>query len=512
MSEVTYPGVYIREAPSGVRTITGVATSITAFVGSASRGLTNSPVRVQSFAEYQTAFGDLSRDHPMSYAVNHFFLNGGGDALIVRVSNGTAATGQVGTGANALGLAAASGGEWGNSLQVEVTHPNPQLNANAAAQQLFNLLVTDNGSGAVEAINNVSVLPGHARFVTNVLRDTSKLIRVRGNVAGTRPAASNSGAFTTGTNGANITNNSISAPNLQAQKRGLWALEDADLFNLLCIPPLSLDVASDDINAQTRTAAHQYCVARRAMFIADPRFIWDEPADFTHQTQGLGGGAWGLTAATNAALYFPYVRMPDPAQEGRLADFAPCGVIAGTIARTDANRGVWKAPAGLDAQLRGVSELKVKLTDGQNGILNPLGVNCLRAFNINGRVAWGSRTLAGADALASEWKYLPVRRTALFIEESLYRGTQWVVFEPNDEGLWAQIRLNVGAFMQDLFKRGAFQGASAGDAYFVACDAETTTQNDINNGIVNIRVGFAPLKPAEFVVITLQQMAGQVQV
>jgi uncharacterized protein len=143
--------------------------------------------------------------------------------------------------------------------------------------------------------------------------------------------------------------------------------------------------------------------------------------------------------------------------------------------------------------------------------LNPLGLNCLRSFPVAGNLVWGARTLVGADLLASEWKYLPVRRLALFLEESLYRGTQWVVFEPNDEPLWAQIRLNLGAFMQNLFRQGAFQGRSPREAYFVKCDRETTTQNDINLGIVNIVVGFAPLKPAEFVVIKIQQMAGQVE-
>ena len=152
----------------------------------------------------------------------------------------------------------------------------------------------------------------------------------------------------------------------------------------------------------------------------------------------------------------------------------------------------------------------MKLTDDENGRFNPLGVNCLRSFPVAGRVVWGSRTLNGNDMLASDWKYVPVRRTALFIEESLYRGTQWVVFEPNDEPLWAQIRLSIGAFMQGLFRQGAFQGTTPRDAYFVKCDGETTTQADINLGIVNILVGFAPLKPAEFVVVKLQQMAGQI--
>jgi phage tail sheath protein FI len=213
----------------------------------------------------------------------------------------------------------------------------------------------------------------------------------------------------------------------------------------------------------------------------------------------------------NAAIFFPRIMAPDPLKEFRLQPFVPSGSVAGVFARTDAARGVWKAPAGIEATLSGAQALTYKLTDGENGQLNPLGVNCLRSFPVTGNVVWGSRTLEGADRLASEWKYLPVRRLALFVEESLFRGTQWVVFEPNDEPLWSQIRLNVGAFMQGLFRQGAFQGTSPREAYFVKCDKETTTQDDINRGIVNILVGFAPLKPAEFVIIKISQIAGEVQ-
>ena len=185
--------------------------------------------------------------------------------------------------------------------------------------------------------------------------------------------------------------------------------------------------------------------------------------------------------------------------------------MAGLYSRTDAERGVWKAPAGTDATLRGVSYLEYRLSDQENGVLNPLGINAIRTFGVYGTVAWGARTLVGADQQTSEWKYVPVRRLALYLEESLFEGTKWVVFEPNDEPLWAQIRLNVGAFMHNLFRQGAFQGRTPRDAYFVKCDKETTTQNDINRGIVNIVVGFAPLKPAEFVVIKLTQIAGQIE-
>ncbi len=223
-----------------------------------------------------------------------------------------------------------------------------------------------------------------------------------------------------------------------------------------------------------------------------------------------GVGEIGSTSK-NSALYFPRLRVRDPLRNNQLVDLVPSGAVAGIFARTDTQRGVWKAPAGLEATLVGVRELSVPLTDPENGQLNPLGINCLRSMPAVGPVVWGSRTMQGNDRLASEWKYIPVRRTALFIEESLYRGTQWVVFEPNDEPLWAQIRLNVGAFMHNLFRQGAFQGRSPRDAYLVKCDKETTTQNDINLGIVNVIVGFAPLKPAEFVIIKIQQLAGQIE-
>jgi phage tail sheath protein FI len=293
-------------------------------------------------------------------------------------------------------------------------------------------------------------------------------------------------------------------------KTGLFALDRADLFNLLCIPP---DTRDGDVPAAVYQTAMTYCAERRAMLIVDSPGAWSRNAATAAADAKNGLADLGLSgnAARNAALYFPRLRVADPLRDGQVDTFVPCGAVAGIIARTDTARGVWKAPAGLEAAVNGVQGFTVALNDPENGMLNPLGFNCLRAFPVNGRVVWGARTLRGADQLADEYKYVPVRRTALFIEESLYRGTQWVVFEPNDEPLWAQIRLNVGAFMHGLFRQGAFQGQTPRDAYFVKCDKETTTQDDINRGIVNIVVGFAPLKPAEFVVIKLQQIAGQIQ-
>jgi hypothetical protein len=425
-------------------------------------------------------------------------------------------------------LVAASPGDWGERLRARIDHnTRPHVAGIDPANSLFNLSVRDTGSGATERFLNLSTDPNNARYVRRVLEQESNLVRIvtpPGTVPALRPTAhgdppagadplldnaSSTSFAANGDDGAAITDNQISLAALEAAKGGMWALEKADLFNLMCIPPLTRNPGGD-VNSQTRSAAANYCRQRRAIYVVDPLMAWDEPADLTGGS-GLESAGWGLARTENAALYFPYLRQPDPLQENRLADFAPCGAVAGVMARTDAQRGVWKAPAGNDATLNGVVELAVKLTDGENGQLNPLAVNCLRAFPVIGRVVWGARTLRGADPLASEWKYLPVRRLALFIEESLFRGTQWVVFEPNDEPLWAQIRLNVGAFMQGLFRQGAFQGSSPRDAYFVKCDKETTTQNDINLGVVNIVVGFAPLKPAEFVVIKIQQIAGQIQ-
>jgi len=290
----------------------------------------------------------------------------------------------------------------------------------------------------------------------------------------------------------------------QTAKTGIYQLLKTDIFNLLVIPPRTPDA---DVGDTVLTAAGSLCASRRAMLLVDARSgaTLDNMAQRDAVAAALGDNI------NNAALYFPRLRMPDPKDDGRLKTYVPSGAVAGIYARTDTQRGVWKAPAGTEAALNGARELTVKLTDLENGHLNPVGINCLRSFPITGNVVWGARTLEGADALGSQWKYVPVRRLALFIEESLYRGTQWVVFEPNDEPLWSQIRLNVGAFMNRLFRQGAFQGSSPRDAYFVKCDSETTPQSDIDLGIVNVVVGFAPLKPAEFVIIKIQQMAGQVE-
>jgi Bacteriophage tail sheath protein len=371
-----------------VHQISGVSTSITAFVGFSSRGPVNQPTPVRSFADYERAFGGLSAESTMSFAVSQFFMNGGREALIVRATDGS---------------------------------------------------------------------------TTPV---TSDLV-----------------------------------PLSDANKTGIWALDEAELFNLLCIPPLSRDAA---LTTAERATAAAYCKRRRALYLVDPDSAWDDTVEDIPTR--LAAFSADLDRE-NAALFFPRLRMADDTAGGALAVFPPCGAVAGVIARSDQTWGIWRAPAGQAATLRGTAGLTVNLTSSEISLLNQLGVNCLRTFPTVGPVVWGSRTLAGNDALASDWKYLPVRRVALFIEESLYRGTKWAVFEPNDPLLWAQLRVSVTSFMDGLFRRGAFQGLTPAEAYFVKCDEETTTQADIEAEIVNIVVGFAPLKPAEFVAIRIQQLA-----
>lgn len=761
----TYPGVYIEEIPSGVRTITGVATSITAFIGYTSRGAVNEAGHIFSFADFERGFGGLAFDSPLSHAVKHFFQNGGSEAYVVRVAAGALAASvvvknQTAGGKDVLEVSAASEGSWGNKLLIAVDY------ATADPASLFNLTATEltekNGDvvpGRTELFRNLSMNSRHPNFVTNVVNAGSSLITValpagfkiegQGSstsgvlelsdvdlAAGYRLAytlngqgpyevsiatqptgdtlakkldaiakdvkdtieiasppgvtgSSSSGRLTfkavtdsthpaeqsaihfleastnsvtkrlklgtehggtepdaaglfrpapTGTVGTvaedlsaalvdgaleiEIFHAGTSAPpkipvpiwgqgtdaakpdsfarlttllndalvkaarneprldgagailypgalrlvpgghdpnisykvsgtaaallglgasgaeNLAAyapgagapvraqgdgvvgtngtppgpaeltgserEKKGLYALENVDIFNLLAIPDATTDAGMMSVLGEAKS----YCERRRAFLIVDVPGRYDT---FEKAEAWIAGAEAASLRSRNSGLFFPRLRMPDPFNPRVTSTFPAAGALAGLFARTDAERGVWKAPAGTSAMMTGATGLSYKLTDLENGKLNQQGLNCLRTFPVYGPVNWGARTGKGSDAMADEYKYIPVRRLALFLEESLYRGTQWVVFEPNDEPLWAQIRLNLGAFMHTLFAQGAFRGRTPREAYFVKCDMETTTQNDVDLGRVNIAVGFAPLKPAEFVILQIQQIAGAIQ-
>ncbi|WP_158891593.1 phage tail sheath C-terminal domain-containing protein [Amycolatopsis anabasis] len=599
----TYPGVYIEELPSTVRTITGVSTSVTAFVGYTARGPVDTPVTITSFADYERRFGGLAAASPVSYAVQQFFLKGGSVAVVLRLAH-DAVKSQVevaGTGQAASFRAfARDPGVWGDGLRVAV---DP-----GSTPDGFDLRIFDSSGAVRETFRDLSIDAESPRFAAAVVNSASEAVtltvesdaatpaysgtvsnpfegplpdvadqpldaavgdethtftlytaddpkpknlaelalllerKLRGVAASNRDFAAarvhvrgkrlqalagtpagelrlsgqaattlglagsvrapayplTGGADGTAPTGADFIGNAD-------QKTGIHALRAVEDVNLLVIPELA-GPELDSTRIAVIEQAIALCETKRMFFIVDSPSSWT-----TLEKARAGLAAFDAVRSDHAALYFPHIQLTD-SLTGRLRDFPPSGAIAGIYARTDTDRGVWKAPAGTEAGLSGVRALTVPLTDEENGLINPLGLNALRGFPVIGPVVWGARTLAGADQLASQWKYVPVRRTALFLEESLYRGTKWVVFEPNDEPLWSQIRLNVGAFLHTLFLQGAFQGASARDAYFVKCDRTTTTQDDINRGVVNILVGFAPLKPAEFVIIKIEQMAGQIQV
>jgi phage tail sheath protein FI len=534
-SALTYPGVYVEEIPSGVRTIIGVSTANTAFIDFFKRGPMNKAVLINSLADFERTFGGLDTRSEASYGIMQYYLNGGQTAWVIRVAKGTPlpATVTLTTGgslpANSLVVNAASEGVWGNNLQVGA---EAVVGGGSPPSSSFNLAVRELSAGTTpqvlktEVFRNLVMDPASPNYVVDVVNNGSALVQLH--------LPTGAGPFNPPSPGADVSTlaglSDLSNPGFRnllggadgaipdagailgssASKTGIHALEAIDpfVFNILCIPVAAGASFSAAQSNSVYVAAQQLCGLKRAFLIVD---IPHDTDAVTKANTWLSGTSPADASTPNSAAYFPRLVIPDPLNGNRPRNVGASGTMAGVYARTDSTRGVWKAPAGTDATLRGAG-VAVTLNDLDNGILNPQGLNVLRNFPVFGNVSWGARTLVGADQLASEWKYIPVRRTALYIEESLFEGLKWVVFEPNDEPLWAQIRLNVGAFMQDLFRQGAFQGSTPRDAYFVKCDKTTTTQNDIDRGIVNILVGFAPLKPAEFVVIKIQQMAGQIQV
>lgn len=520
-----HPGVYIEEIPSGVRTIVGVGTSITAFVGWAPQGPSDQAYLVLSWADYERKFGGLHADSALSYGVYHFFANGGQQAYIVRlVEYGVAKEASVTI--EKLTLRARGEGGWGKAYSVS-TQRRAAPDDNRFRLVVYRTVKNSDGSETtlpVETFENLSLDPNDRRSAAAVINDESALLlaEVAAGATGAPadqtepvdPADPNSPTQPKRNKLDGSADGRVLKPDSSEfeaaldpsgnadpliKTRGINLLKKVDLFNLLVVPGESTATMLGKLQA--------FCKDRRAFNIADPA-----PGDTFDTLQSGPKGALTGNTATNGALYFPYIIAPDPLQENRPRAFPPSGAVAGVYARTDATRGVWKAPAGTEASLVGVSGVQTPLTDNENGELNPRAINSIRNFAVYGTVVWGARTLHGNDERGSEWKYVPVRRTALFIEETLYRALKWVVFEPNDEPLWAQIRLNVGAFMHNMFRQGAFQGKTPQEAYLVKCDKDTTTQADINLGVVNIVVGFAPLKPAEFVIVKIQQLAGQIAV
>lgn len=514
-----YPGVYVQDLPAGAQAIAGVSTSIAAFVGRTPMGPVETPVGVNSWGDYVRAFGGIDAASPVSWQVKAFFENGGNQAVVVRLFH---APGD-GSGAAeiALGLPGeppalmlrAGPGSWGNRLAASIdrngiTEETAHALGVADADALFNLAVTDSVTEAtVMSLRNVTLDPAYpALLVANVLAALGGPLHVA-SAATALPAAPLTGTASGGADSAALgIDDYIGDP---VGRRGVFALDALapNLFNILCIPP---DADGGDTPVEVYRAAADYCAAQDAMLILDPPAAWQQALDAGRTgTIDLacydGFSEWG---ARSAAVYFPRVTVADPLDGYRPRVLPACGTVAGIYAHTDMTVGVWRAPAGTNAGLAGVTGLTAQLTDSDSALLNPLGINCLRSFPVFGTVVWGARTLRGADALEDAYKYVNVRRLADYVELSLKRGLQWAMFEPNGEQLWSAIRASAGAFMGDLFRQGAFFGDTAASAWFLQCDSTTTTAADIESGIVNVIIGFAPVKPAEFVVLHIQLSAG----
>jgi phage tail sheath protein FI len=414
------------------------------------------------------------------------------------------------TAGGALTLFAANPGIWANNLYLSIsTLPAPNTSR-------FNLLLQKKGATGqlttLESYVNLSVTPTDPNYVVAVINNDSNYITFTNPATGLNviptaaPAATTTPvAFSGGADGTVLTptdqNFELALLSISNQNAGINLLDRVDIFNLLCIP--------GETDAATISTLQEFCATKRAFFIVDSPQLATISGLMQSGPVGTGGGSITGEYATNSAYYFPWIQAPDPLVGNRPTLFPPCGFVAGIYAATDASRGVWKAPAGINAGFTGNTGLQYVLTDEENGTLNIQAVNCNRQFKVYGDVVWGARTLAGNNQAGSQWKYVPIRRLALFLESSLFDGTQWVVFEPNDETLWGQVRMNVGAFLQGLFLQGAFAGSTPQQAYFVKCDGENNPPASIAQGVVNILVGFAPLYPAEFVVIQIQQILAQ---
>jgi uncharacterized protein len=543
---LTYPGVYLQELPSAVQPIVGVPTSVAAFYGRAPQGQVDYPYQVNSWADYENEFGGLDTSYPLSYAVYLFFVNGGATALVVRYNDPNVLTASAQLSGD-ITLDASSPGDWGTQLQAEIDYENllnPEVN-------LFNLTITQKQGSTVvaqEVYPGASLTKGNAQYLPTLLMASQLVTPAAGNGWTQKPAATADLAFTfpaggaagagaagaTGgaagggsagaagggaagggaagagggaagaqpTGGAGDTGGPLPTLGDQGQKTGIYALLKADIFNILCLPVDPLTT----YDAQTLSDAAEFCATYRAMLIVDPPLDWTNiPPPLQFPT--ITGSPALSPASANAATYYPNLVLTD--STGATFNVGPCGAVAGVWAATDNNRGVWKAPAGTAATITGITGFTAQVDDGESGTINPLAVNGLRMMPVVGPVVWGARTTVGADQSPNQWKYIPVRRLALYIEESLRRGMQWAVFEPNDEPLWSSLRLNVTTFMQGLFRQGAFAGTTPAQAYLVQCDANNNPPDQVALGIVNVLVGFAPLYPAEFVIINIQQQAGQ---
>ena len=548
----SYPGIYIQELPSSSHSITAAPTNIAVFIGYTHPLKTlpanwGQPVEIFGFLDYQRQFGGFLRSAAfaaagdafafaadpaadpatafgdMAEAVNQFFLNGGTQAYVVGIENANLALVGATVTIGSLTFTASEITDEAFGMTITLRPINP--GASPPLHDLADIIVTYGpaaGPGTVtETFRRVSMEPleadGHTPNPDYVVTrlGSSQLVTVTvASPPSPFPATTVTQSLPISLPAATAIFEASDFTAVMQQDTGLDKLA---IFNLMIIPGVT--------NTTVLGTALAFCERKRAFLIVDPPIT--ASADGTDPTfpiriqDVMNGSVASMPIppeGANSALYFPYLKSPDPLTgaatnpvTGHTNEIPPAATVAGVFAATDLARGVWKAPAGFQATTTNTTGVvnRGRMTDLRQGTLNPIGVNCLRDFPNIGTAVFGARTLV--TVTDEQWRYVPVRRMALFLEQSLYANLTWVVFEPNADPLWAAITMSINAFMLGLFRQGAFQGTTPSQAFSVQCNAQTTTQTDIDNGIVNIVVAFAPLKPAEFVVITIAQLAGQAQ-
>lgn len=536
------PGVYVEEVAGGSRPIEGVGTSVAAFVGLAPFGPLNEPTLVTNWSQYVAEFGDFTDGCYLAHSVYGFFNNGGTAAYVVRVGGALAAgrpaaadSGRTSSAplasaastasapqeiavgeAVALGAfkvaALAAGRADGGALTVEVQ----DIEGDGAADR-FKLLVKD-GDTVVEDFD-VSARKSARNYVVTQVRQRSKTIVVEEaapGVAQTRPEAQTltlaapapvtaPASSATASSAAAQASGESRLESAQfigdsADRTGFGGLEALDEINMVAVPDLMAAYQRGLIDLE-QVKAVQLGMVAHCELMGDRMAVLDPPPGLNARDIRK----WRMDVAgydsRYAALYYPWIKVFDPSS-GQTKVVPPSGHMAGVWARNDAERGVHKAPA--NEIVRGAVDLELQITRGEQDLLNPVGVNCIRAFPGRGIRVWGARTLASDPA----WRYLNVRRYFNYLEESILIGTQWVVFEPNDQALWARIRRNISAFLVNEWRSGALFGQRPEDAFYVKCDAETNPVESVDLGRVVCEIGIAPVKPAEFVVFRLAQFSG----
>ena len=507
----TYPGLYLEELPSLAHTITAAPTSVTVFVGySNPYGTRNFDTAVQifSFSDYEREFGGLVAsgvfDTNLGHAVNQFFLNGGSVAYVVGLrasyrDNTGAVIGPAAAPAVTIGTIVFTGREPTDLIPMRITIDNVDAEKGDITITYGSVIESYRGVSLASQLPNGDDNP---MFIDSVLGTQSQLVTVAPVQAGYGNSMPTANATTVDMNLPANFATTFSPADFTAAFRADQSLDKVQIFNLLCIPGVS--------DASVVSAALAFAESKLAFVIVDPPR--QAAADASGADPAIQTLVPTIPKSPNGALYFPYLQATNPLTNQPM-ELPPSGFVAGKFADTDLKRGVWKAPAGLETSIATTPGVvaRGRMTNQRQGVLNPLGVNCLRTFPDAGTVIFGARTLVTANTAFFQWRYVPVRRMALFLEQTLMNNLTWAVFEPNDRPLWIALRNTVNDFMLGLFNQHAFQGDTPSQAFKVVCDETTTTQADIDNGIVNIIVAFRPLKPAEFVIIKISQLAGQPQ-